>query len=65
MKQMKLVEIFPEHLLDKAWNIGRDHDQLIALCRQNLAEINMMTDQENDPGFLAYQLEYAMGVAAL
>ena len=63
MKQMQLGMIFADHLLDKAWAIGKDHDLLMALCEEHLDEINERTEQENSPGYLAYTLEHAMGVA--
>jgi len=61
----RIDEIFPESLLRELFKAYENdnnlpHEYLKGLCRDHIREINKMAGQQNDIGYLAYMLEYAM-----
>lgn len=64
MKTIAIRDVFSVEQLKLAMSIGRDdHKRLVAeVIEPNMAAIEQRCGQAMDAGYLAYMLEYAMGI---
>ena len=58
---MKISDFLTKTQVNQAIKIGANHKRLLnEIVLPNVAQINKRLGQENNPGFIAYVLEYAL-----
>jgi len=57
----KISDFLTRAQINQAIRIGTNHKRLLdELVMPNMAQINNALGQENDPGFIAYAIEYVL-----